>query len=207
MIVRAQPVAVALARPQVALGDRELLLGGVAVEGDHLHAVEQRPGDRVGDVGGGDEHHLREVELDVEVVVAEGVVLRGVEDLEQRRGGISAPVRADLVDLVEQDHRVHRARVPERPDQPAGERADVGAPVATNLGLVAHATERHAYELAPGRTGDRLADRGLAGARGPDQREDRARLGVGLDAAVGAQLAHCEVLGHTVLDVLEAGVV
>src|SRR6185436_13111737 len=49
--------------------------------------------------------------------------------------------------------------------------------------------------------------RGLAGARRPDQREDRARLGIELDATVLAELAHREVLGHTVLDVLEAGVV
>ena len=41
----------------------------------------------------------------------------------------------------------------------------------------------------------------------PDQREDRARLGVGLDAAVLAQLAHGQVLGDAVLDVLQAGVV
>jgi hypothetical protein len=119
-LVLAQTVAVALARPQVALGDRELLLGGVAVEADHLHAVEQRPGDRVGDVGGSEEHHLAEVQLDVEVVVAEAVVLRRVEHLEQRRGGVAAPVGADLVDLVEQDHRVHRAGVAQRAHQPPG---------------------------------------------------------------------------------------
>ena len=42
---------------------------------------------------------------------------------------------------------------------------------------------------------------------GADQGQDRAGLGVGLDAAVGAQLAHRQVLGHAVLDVLQAGVV
>ena len=86
-LVLAQAVALALARPQVALGDGDLLLDGVAVEADDLHAVQQRPGDRLGHVGRGDEHDLGEVELDVEVVVAERVVLRGVEDLEQRRDG------------------------------------------------------------------------------------------------------------------------
>jgi len=52
-------------------------------------------------------------------------------------------------------------------------RPDVGAPVATDLGLVAHAAERHAHELAPGGAGDRLAERGLADARGPT----RQRIG------------------------------
>ena len=52
-----------------------------------------------------------EVELDVEVVVAERVVLGRVEHLEQGRRRVAAPIGADLVDLVEHDHRVHRPRV------------------------------------------------------------------------------------------------
>src|SRR3712207_9488771 len=63
----------------------------------------------------------------VEVVVAERVVLRRVEDLEQRRARIAAPVRADLVDLVEHDHRVHRPGVAQGADEPTGQRADVRA--------------------------------------------------------------------------------
>src|SRR2546422_3983068 len=47
----------------------------------------------------------------------------------------------------------------------SGERADVRAPVPADLRLVAHAAEGHAHELTAGRAGDRLADRGLAGAR------------------------------------------
>ena len=90
----------------------------------------------------------REVELDVEVVVAERVVLRRVEHLEQRGRRVAAPVGADLVDLVEHDHRVHRPGVAQRADEPAGQRADVRAPVAADLGLVADAAERHAHELA-----------------------------------------------------------
>src|SRR3954453_12291025 len=79
--------------------------------------------------------------------------------------------------------------------------------MAADLGLVAHAAQRHADELAPGGPGDRLADGGLAGARRPDQRQDRssgaALLG---DAAIASQLAYGDVLGDAVLDVLEAGV-
>ena len=147
-LVLEQAVALALARPEVAARDRDLLVDRVAVEADDLHAVEQRAGDRVGDVRGRDEDDLGEVELDVEVVVAERVVLRRVEHLEQRRRRVAAPVGADLVDLVEQDHRVHRPGVAQGADEPARQRADVGAPVAADLGLVADAAERHADELA-----------------------------------------------------------
>ena len=55
-------------------------------------------------VGGGDEHDLGQVEVELEVVVAERVVLRRVEHLEQRRGRVARPAaRRQLVDLVEQD--------------------------------------------------------------------------------------------------------
>ena len=106
----AQAVAADLAVEEVVAGDGDLLVLGVAVEPDDLHAVEQRPGDRVEHVGGRDEQHVGQVEVDLEVVVAEGVVLRGVEHLEQRRARVAAPVGADLVDLVEQEDRVHACR-------------------------------------------------------------------------------------------------
>ena len=207
-LVVAQSVALDLARPQVAAGDRDLLVGCVAVEAHDLHPVEQRPGNRLGDVRRCDEQDLGEVELDVEVVVAERVVLRRVEDLEQGRARVAAPVGADLVDLVEHDHWVDRLRVLERADESAGQGADVGAPVAADLGLVADAAERHADELAAGGARDRLADRGLAGPGRADQRQDRSRAAalVG-EAALLAQPADRDVLGDPVLDVLEAGVV
>jgi hypothetical protein len=202
-----QAVALALAGEQVVPRDRDLLLDGVAVEADDLHAVQQRAGNGLGLVGGGDEHDLREVELHVEVVVAERRVLRRVEHLEQGRARVPAPVRADLVDLVEEDDRVHRPRVAQGAHQAARERADVRAAVAADLGLVTDAAERHAHELAAHGAGDRLADGGLAGAGGPDQREDGARLLVGRHLAVLAQLLDCDVLLDAVLDVLQAGVV
>ena len=104
------PFRSTLPRPEVVARDRGLLVDRVAVEADDLHPVEQRAGDRVGDVRGRDEEDVGEVELDVEVVVAERVVLRRVEHLEQRGRRVAAPVGADLVDLVEQDDRVHRLR-------------------------------------------------------------------------------------------------
>ena len=108
--VGTQPVPLDLTRPEMPARDRELLVAGVAVEADHLHAVEQRARDRLGDVRGRNEQHMRQVELDVEVMIAKRVVLSRVEHFEQRRRRIAAPVGAELVDLVEHDDRVHRAR-------------------------------------------------------------------------------------------------
>ena len=107
---------------------------------------------------------LREVERHVEVMVGEGVVLRRVEHFEQGRGGIAAEVGAELVDLVEHHDRVARAGLAELGDDPAGHRADVGAAVAADVGLVAHAAQGDADELAAHRFGDALAQRRLADA-------------------------------------------
>ena len=132
-------------------------------------------GHRVEHVGGGDEHDLGQVEVELQVVVAERVVLRRVEHLEQRGGRIARPrAGAELVDLVEQHDGVHRAGLGDRLDDAAGLRADVRAPVAADLGLVADAAEGDADELATHRPGDRLAEAGLADAGRPDERDDRA---------------------------------
>src|SRR6266702_3266507 len=193
---------------QVVAGDRDLLLLGVAVQPDDLHTVQQWLRDRLDDVGGGDEQHVRQVQLDLEVVVAERVVLRRVEHLEQGRRRVAPPVGADLVDLVQKEHRVHGPGLLDGPDDAAGLGADVGAPVPADLRLVADAAERDAHELAAHGPSHRLAQRGLADARRADQRDDGAGAAAGgLDATVGAQLAHGQVLDDAVLHVLEAGVV
>ena len=79
--------------------------------------------------------------------------------------------------------------------------------MSADFGLVAHAAERHADELPPGRPGDRFADRGLAGSRRADQRQNRARPAIVGQAALGAELAHRQILGDALLDVVETGMV
>ena len=74
-----------LALEQIALGDLELLLLGVAGDLDDLHAVAHRPGNRVEHIRRADEHDLRQIEGDREIVVAEGRVLLRVEHFQQRR--------------------------------------------------------------------------------------------------------------------------
>ena len=78
------------------------------------------PGIVSSDVRGREEQHVGQVEVDLEVVVAERVVLRRVEHLEQRGRRVAPPVGAELVDLVEQDDRVHRPGLLERADDATG---------------------------------------------------------------------------------------
>ena len=94
-----QPVLLALPRDQIHPRDVDLVLFGVAAERDELHAVEQRRMDRPELVRGRDEQHLREIDRDLEIVIAEGVVLRRIEHLEQRRRGIPLDARPTILSI------------------------------------------------------------------------------------------------------------
>ncbi len=109
-LVGVQAVALELAGHQVVPCDVHLLGLGVAVQRHDLHAVEQGPRDGVGDVGGGDEQHVGEVQVHLQVVVPERVVLGRVQHLEQRGRRVAAPVVGQLVHLVQHEDRVHDAR-------------------------------------------------------------------------------------------------
>ena len=69
-----------------------------------------------------------------------------------------------------------------------------------DLRLVVGSAERDALELEPDRPRDRLAERGLADARRPDEAQDRA-------ASLRVELAHREVLEDALLDLVEPVVV
>ena len=184
---------------QVTLGNRDLLVLGVAGQADDFHPVQQRRGDVEG-VGRGHEHHVGQVVVDLDVVVGEGVVLLGVEHLQQGRSRVTTEVLAHLVDFVEQEERIAHADLGDALQDLARHRADVGAAVATDLGLVTHAAQGHAHELAVGGTRDGLTQRGLAHARRSDQAQDR---GLHLVDA----LLHREVFEDALLDLLQPVVV
>ena len=88
-------------RNEVLARDLDLLVFGVSSDTNNLHAVHQRRRN-VERIRRRDEHHVRQVVIDLEIVVVECMVLFGVEHFEQRRRRIAAEIGAHLVDLVEQ---------------------------------------------------------------------------------------------------------
>ena len=86
-LVVGQRRSFALPGQQEVTGDRDLVVLGVAVDLNQLHAVQQCRRDVLDHVGGGQEHHIGQVQIQIQVVVAERVVLRRVENLEQRSHG------------------------------------------------------------------------------------------------------------------------
>ena len=103
--------------------------------------------------------HVRQIERQIQIVIDERVVLRRIEHLEHRRRRIAARTAArHLVDLVDHQHRILHRHAAQRLDDQPGHRADVRATVSANLGLVAHAADGDAIELASDRLADRFAE-------------------------------------------------
>src|ERR1035441_7809060 len=201
----------------------ELLVLGVAGEFDDIEPVEERRRNAREEVGRRDEEDFGEVERNAEVVIRERVVLRRIEHLEKGARGVALEGHAQLVDLVEEEDGVLRPSLLQALDDAAGHRADVCAPVATDVGFVARAAKRDADVLATHRARDGLRDRGLPDAGRADEEEDPPLAGRGVlfrrglgalgrrsyRGALGlrAHLAHREELEDAVLHVGERVVV
>ena len=180
----------------------------VAAQVEDLQPVVQRPRDGVHVVRRRDEEDPAEVVFSLEVVIAEGAVVRGIEYLHEGSRGIPAPVAVELVELVQENHRVVDAGLGEAVDDAPGHGADIRAAMPADLGLVPDASERDANEGAPERGGDAFRDAALAGARRARETEDGGRLVGGLGRRASGRPAHVrphpadgEVLEDAVLDV------
>ena len=211
-LVGLQAVLVQLARQQVTLGDLQLLLLDVTGKINHFHAVHQRCRNLLGVVGRRDEHHFAQIKRNAQVVIGEVRVLCGVQHFQQRRTGVALKAAAQLVHLVEQHHRVLGARRAQPLDDPPRHRADVGAAVTANVGLVARAAQGDPHILAAQALGDALRDGGLAHAGRPGEHQDRPLVHLGgVDlAALGpllAQPANGQEFQHPVLDLIQTVVV
>ena len=189
-----------LLRQQMALGNLQFLLVRIGSQLNDLHPVEQRAGDGVGRVGGGDEHAVRQIERHLDIVVAEAGILGGVQNLQQRRRRVALVIAAELVDLVEQQQRVFALGLNERRHDAARHGADIRLAVAADFCLVAHTAERQAGQLPVQRPCNRNCDGRFAHARRADQAEDLSRQ-------LRGQLAHGQRFENALFDRLKAEVV
>jgi hypothetical protein len=81
-----------LARHEIAHRDVELFELGVTADLEDLHTIAERKRNATKRVRRGDEHHLGQVIVEIEVVIVEVVVLLRIEHLEQRGGRVAAEV-------------------------------------------------------------------------------------------------------------------
>ena len=195
-LARFQTVLFALLGQKMALCDLHLLLVSIAVQLYDLHTVEQRAWYRICGVCRGDEEHTRKVYRYLKEIVAERAVLLTVERFQQRRARIAAVVGAELVDLVEHHERVHAAALDNTADNAPRHRAYIRFAVAAYLGLIMHAAERHAAELAVCGAGNAHGYAGLARSRRADEAQKPALY-------LRGKLLDREVLKHTLLDLVQ----
>ena len=151
--------------------DVQFLVFGISREPDDLHAIEQRRRN-VQCIRSGDEHDVREVVVDFEIVIVECVILLGIEHFKQRRGRIASEIHRHLVNLVKQEQRVSYSGLREILNDLSRKCANVGTSMASNLCFVADTAQRHPDELAVGRSGNRLTEGGLADSGCSYQTED-----------------------------------
>ena len=132
---------------QELFGNFNFLLLGISVEAQYFHPILQSGRNGVHDVRGGNEEDLREVVFDVQIMVDEHEVLLRVEYLEQGRRRIATEVHRHLVDFIEHEDRILRARLLHHLNYLSRQCADIGAAVTTDFGFIAHPAERHANKL------------------------------------------------------------
>ena len=82
-------------------------------------------------------------------MVAKGVILRGIEDLQEGRRRVATEIRPKFVHLVEHKHGVRRSRLMHALHNAPGQRPHVRAPVTTDFCLVPDATQGETHEFAP----------------------------------------------------------
>ena len=183
-----------LLRHQITLGDLHLLLGKVAGDVDQLHPIKKRRLDRGDVVGRGDEQDVRQVVVNVQIVVMERRILLRVKYFQKSRRRVALVVVAHLVDLVKDDDGIGCPGLVDAVQNTSRESADVGFPMATELRLVVHAAEGYPDIFPAESLGDRLSEAGLADSRRAVEAEDR-RLHVALQLEDGKVLddpfLHC----------------
>ena len=152
------------------------------------------------DIGGGDEHDLRQVIFHVQVVVHKAVVLFRVQHFQQGRRGVPAEIHAHLVHFVQQKDRVLGSGFLHHLDDLPRQGSDIGPAMPPDLGLVPDSSQRQPDELASGSPGYGTRQRRFPHSGRTHQAENRT-LGV------FHQLAHGQELQDTLLDLLQSVVV
>ena len=98
-------------------------------------------------VGGADEHYVREIVFDVEIMIRESMIEFGIQHFHERRRRIAAEIHGHFVHFVENKHRIYGPGLLHHLNDLPRKSADIGAAMAANLGLISNSTQGDAHEL------------------------------------------------------------
>ena len=101
-----ESMLVQLLRYQIVLRNLHLLLSKVSAYIDHLHTVLESRLDVIDVIGSRDEEDVRQIVIYIEIVVMECRILLRIEGLKQCRRRITLEITAELIYLVEHNHRI-----------------------------------------------------------------------------------------------------
>ena len=173
----------------------QFFIFGVARKRNDLHAIQQRRRHVIA-VRRGQEHHVREIIFNLQIVIHKCGVLFRVENLQHRTGRIPTEILPHLVDLIEQDQRIGGFRLFHRLNDLARHRPDIGAAMAPNFGLVPHTAQTDANKLAPRGLRHRFPKRGFPNTRRAHKTKDRP-------LHLGRTCLHREIFDNALFDLLK----
>ena len=114
---------------------------GVPGQPDDFHAVLQRQRNVRQGVGGRNKQNVGQVVVQIQVMVVEGKVLLGIENLQQRRRRIAPEIHAHFIDFIQAKYRIIDADFFQGLENLAGKRPDVGPAVSPNFSFIPHAAQ------------------------------------------------------------------
>ena len=138
-ILRLNPMFSKLLRDQMLRRNMEFFLVRITAQRNDIHTVIQRPRNRTRIVCRRDKEHLAQVKRHIDIMVDKGVVLLPVQNFEQCGRRVPAKIIAEFIDLIEQQNRILGAGLPNGVDNPSRHGANIGAPVAADIRLIADA--------------------------------------------------------------------
>ena len=149
------------------------LILGIARNPNNLHPVQKRPRHRRQIIGRTHKHHIRQVIINLQIMILKRRILLRIQNLKQRRTRITAIVRPQLINLIQQEERVHRFRLLHPLNNLARQRTNISTAMPANFTFIPHAAKRHPHKIPPRHLRNRLPQRGLPNPRRPHQTQDR----------------------------------
>src|SRR5258707_13441832 len=133
-------------------------------------------------------------------MILESVILFRIENFQKGCAWITSEVSSQLIYLVQKQHRINCSGFFHHLNNLPRQCTDISAPVATNLGLIAHSTERESHKLTVSGACDRFSQTCLSDSWRADKTEYRA-------FRVLNQLAHGKILKNPFFDFFHSKVV
>ena len=181
---------------QVPFGNLKLFLPGIARQLNDLHAVQQGRRDSAAVIGRRNKEYMGQIKRHLDKMVPECAVLFRVQYLQQRRGGISPVIVAQLIYLIQQQYRIGAAGLFDGIDNAARHTAHIGFAVAADLRFIFDAAQGYPC-IAPAHClGNAAHNGGLTHAGRPHKAQD-------LTVDIRCQRPYRQRLQHPLLYLLQ----